>query len=194
MKTLISILFFALITASLCAQSTFEVEYKKEPVTIDDMLALLNISRLDVEIKGDFAAKKLYLDEYIVYKDSVSTKISPYPLPLTDSVFSLKVLARSVKSDSVIMIFNYKNMTMTRSYSFGNILQYILMETETENVSKTQVPLLAYTRGITKQITFNSQIHNMVDFCALRDQKIHPAQWRETSNVYPYVYFVLRIE
>ncbi len=69
--------------------------------------------------------------------------------------------------------------------------QYILMETY-PSIKQTKdeiLPLIAFTKGKFNIFEIDGIKYEGLDYCGVRDAKIHPSQWFEKFNIKDYVYF-----
>lgn len=67
----------------------------------------------------------------------------------------------------------------------------ILMETYSKNgyTTSDRIPLIAYTNGHKIKINVNNETREIVDYCEVRDAKIHPSEWNDKFDIKEYVYF-----
>lgn len=69
----------------------------------------------------------------------------------------------------------------------------ILMETLPVRTYTTQdtIPLIAYTTGHKRTVTWNGQEGTFIDYCGIRFSKTHPSEWYKKFNIKDYIYFEL---
>ncbi|MDO4159796.1 MAG: hypothetical protein Q4D41_05020 [Prevotellaceae bacterium] len=67
----------------------------------------------------------------------------------------------------------------------------ILMETYSKNgyTTSDRIPLIAYTNGHKIKLNVNNETREIVDYCEVRDAKIHPSEWHDKFDIKEYVYF-----
>lgn len=71
---------------------------------------------------------------------------------------------------------------------------HILIETALNVNQDEEIPVFAYARGIKKRMTFRGTETWAVDYCGLRDAKVHPSEWYKKFGITNYVYYTVRFE
>ena len=69
----------------------------------------------------------------------------------------------------------------------------ILMETLPTHTytAKDRIPLIAYTTGHKRTITWSGQEGTLIDYCGVRFSKSHPSEWYKKFHIKDYIYFEL---
>ena len=76
------------------------------------------------------------------------------------------------------------------------VLRSILMETYPiiKQTKDETIPLIAFTEGTPKNFEINGIQMKGLDYCGVRDAKIHPSRWFEKFNIKDYAYFEIEFQ
>ena len=76
------------------------------------------------------------------------------------------------------------------------VLRSILMETYPiiKQTKDETIPLIAFTEGTPKNFEINGIQVKGLDYCGVRDAKIHPSRWFEKFNIKDYAYFEIEFQ
>lgn len=72
-------------------------------------------------------------------------------------------------------------------YSLPDVSNHILLETKSDNTLIQNIPIFAYTSGISKKFNINGTIMKGVDYCELRDSNTSPILWYKKFKIIDYI-------
>lgn len=190
-------IFFVLLGAVVdaAAKSPFTVTYRETgDQDIIMIMGLMDITSVDAHLSGDIKGKKAVLTEFRV-KNGVKTSSEHrlfYPMP--DSAIILKAKARKVSEEKIKLYIAIKD-----TFYFPTDIEitddhHILIETALEEPIDDDIPVFAYSCGIKKDIVVKGEKVPAIDYCGLRDSKVHPALWHEKFGIADYIYYTIRFE
>lgn len=186
MKKITTLLCAVLFSALSLAQTPIYLSYKslhENNLDVAMLTILMDISTINVELKGDLKGKKAIITEHIVNGSEVKTYKLPSYSPASNSTTSIKAMSRLI-SDKKIRIF----IAVDGSYIWlkeldvNNAGDYILMETELDDTMHQDIPIFGCTKGTD---TPDRQ------YCNVRDSKVHPKDWNKELGLTNYIYYTI---
>jgi len=149
----------------------------------------------DVTLRG-----KLYGVPYKLYQVHVKngkterTEIVQKKTCVADSVQHVLFASIQEGKDTVRIVCKHQMKNDLRIAIPGRLC--ILMETylPVESTTDDAIPLIAFTEGMTKAFEIDGRKLEGLDYCGIRDAKIHPNRWFEEFNIKNYVYFEIEFE
>lgn len=177
------------------AQSTTNIKYRDMSEEIQQLASIMDVNHLSVTLQGDLKGKKIILKENLVSDSIVMTNniLTSYTTMNEDSII-INVMAHQITKDSVRIDIRSKNLFYHRKTYSLPINNHILMETNLDSTPTHNIPICAYTTGISKKFNMNGAVLEAIDYCQLRDSKISPILWKEKFKIDNYYYFTIEIE
>ena len=189
------------------AQNRVEVSYES-PDSIPDvtrgLMEFLDVYYMKITVHGDIKGKKWILWANQSNDGKVTSKpVFPYTFEFADTTATFSFYAQADKTDSAsIRIVTPRFTTAKNKYAINAEngtpynSQYILMETLPEKPYDTtqDIPLVAFTTGLVKEVTYEGKKGVSIDYCGLRFANTDPKLWQEKHKVPRFVYFSLRME
>ncbi len=187
MKKVTILLCAVLFSVLSFAQSPISLSYKlssEVDLNVAMLTRLMDISTMDVVLKGDFKGKKAIITEHIVNGPEVKTYILPSYSPVNDSITSIKVMSRetSDKKTKMFIAVDGSFILLKELDLSSDDRSYILMETELNEAMHQDIPIFGYTKGTD---TPDRQ------YCNVRDSKIHPKEWGKELGLTNYIYYTV---
>lgn len=180
-----------LCTTSIVAQDTISIRYEFPKDTfVYNLMRFQHIDALDVTVKGNLKnrAYKLYMIRNQEGKSERKELNAMFSCRM-DSVEHFSFFARPETPDTAhIRCFYGSDVDLHLPIETKHC---ILMETlPTQSYTVTdRIPLIAYTSGEEKNITFNGETMQAIDYCAVRYSQTHPSEWFEKFKIKDYIYF-----
>jgi len=194
-KQLLAIILMFITWMAMQAQSdTLLLHYSSpryDDPFIENLVKLQDVSQLRVTISGDSLKGRKLIYRCHRVLNGVSTEIRRFPIPIPVKNDCVKFLfgARAVSPDSVVIALD--GPVRSRGGERVATSGHILMETYPEqafSVSDT-IPIVAYTTGIPYKTTFSGQVAEGVDYCGLRDSRVHPQEWYGKYAIDDFIYY-----
>ena len=144
----------------------------------------------DVTLKGKINGTPYKLYQVHVKEGKAErTEIKQEKICTADSIQHFLFASIMESKESVRIICNHqtKNDWKITIPSY----QCILMETypAIKQTKEETIPLIAFTEGETGTWERNGFILEGIDYCGVRDAKVHPSRWFERFKIKDYVYF-----
>jgi len=174
------------------SQSPISLNYQSiEDLDVIMIENLMDINSVNAELAGELTNKKAVLTEYIVNGMEVSSSVLQIHTPIKSDTIIIKAKASRISEENlklyIVIEDTYYDL---RTISMVND-QQILMETELVTELAHDIPVFAYTTGVKKTVKFRGELHEAIDYCGLRDSKIHPSQWFEKFGITNYIYYTI---
>lgn len=149
----------------------------------------------NVSLQGNIKNTPYKLYQVHVKEENIErTEIVQKKPCLTDSIQHFFFASIMEGKDNVRIICNHqeKNELQITIPAY----QCILMETypAIKQTKDDTIPLIAFTEGFYHVFERNGVTFEGLDYCGLRDAKLHPSQWFKKFNIKDYVYFELKFQ
>lgn len=196
MKLFIIFVFCLVPILHISGQQSYNITYNKPNEQISQLAGIMDVGYLSISVEGALKGKKIILKENIVEENSVSTKeaVKSYAAMGADNI-TISVMCRRMANDSIKIdvrssdLFYYETF-----YQLPESKNHILMETKSTDRLEVNIPIFAYTTGISRKFNIGGEILEGIDYCELRDSNTLPVFWKEKYGIINYIYYTIDIE
>ncbi len=185
---------FCCVFCSYAQNDTLSLRYDSpdyDNTFLKNLMELQEINQKKVTVAGsDMKNKNFVLRSHhvIAGSDSISQMV-PFPLPMIGDSSAIYFGVRPVNVDSIYVVID--GPFSTRFGIRVNTENHILMETYGSlpfSVADT-IPLIAYSTGIVKELSYKGQVVKNINYCQLRDARLHPSKWYEKYGIDDFIYY-----
>ncbi len=188
----LSILIFVQIR--LYAQAV--VSYKDcDDKMLKGLMDFQGIKYFEIILHGNIKGKEAILVGH-VFKNGHETVYHDLPsIHLKNKRNSIQVWAQATEGDSVKILLQTSSFGLSRYCAMRISDSPILMETYIPKDQKPEtIPIIAFTPGLKEEMIINGEKYARIDYCKLRDARVHPAEWKEKFGLLDYLYFEIKIK
>ena len=179
------------------AESSISLEYKMvEDEDLFRLMDFLDVYRLDVKVIGEGLEGREFRVITAICQDSVFTEkgADGYSLSAQSDTLDFTFFARQTSPDTVKISWTGGGAMFEDELSVPESSHPILMETYSTGPLTTSgtVPIMAYSPGQTVEVEMFGQKGSYIDYCGLRDAKVHPSEWPAKYGIRDFVYFYIQ--
>lgn len=149
----------------------------------------------EVVLKGNMKGTPYKLYQIHVKEGKANRmEISQEKACIADSTLHFIFVSIMEKKDTVRIICNHQEKNELQIVIPA--YRAILMETylSIKPTKDDPIPLIAFTEGQPKTFDFDGVKLEGLDYCGVRDAKIHPSRWFEKFHIKDYVYFEIEFQ
>ena len=179
-------------------ESSISMEYKMvEDEDLYRLMDFLDVYRLDVKVIGEGLKGREFRVVTVTCKDSVFTEtggerggiIVSADSDTLDFIF----FARQTCPDTVLLSWTGEGAVYKNKLTVPQSTHPILMETYSDRAytAKDSIPIMAYSTGQPLEFEMNGEKQTFIDYCGLRDAKVHPKEWPAKYGIRDFVYFYI---
>ena len=101
--------------------------------------------------------------------------------------------ARQTCPDTVLLSWTGEGAVYKNKLPVPQSTHPILMETYSDRAytDKDSIPIMAYSTGQPLEFEMNGEKQTFIDYCGLRDAKVHPREWPAKYGIKDFVYFYI---
>ncbi len=197
MKRLFFLLIFATLTVTATPPRSILLTYSRpadaESRFVRDMAELQGIQSLEVALTGPVVGRDYYLTLVHSRRGVEVREELPMRLENNDEALRLRLTVRGITPDSVRLLLDGPQRFM-QPLHLTDAGQCILMETYTDGVISTRdtIPVMAFCPGVRRRIETAEGASEGINYCAVRDARLHPSKWYEFFGLEEYIYLELR--
>ena len=163
------------------AESSISLEYTMvEDEDLFRLMDFLDVYRLDVKIIGEGLEGREFRVITAICQDSVFTEkgADGYSLSAQSDTLDFTFFARQTSPDTVKISWTGGGAMFEDELPAPESSHPILMETYSTGPLTTgdTVPIMAYSPGQTVEVEMFGQKGSYIDYCGLRDAKVHPRE------------------
>lgn len=180
------------------AESSISLEYTMvEDEDLYRLMGFLDVYRLDVKVIGEGLKGREFRVVTVTCKDSVFTETggerSGIIVSADSDTLDFIFFARQTCPDTVLLSWTGEGAVYKNKLPVPQSTHPILMETYSAEPITTggAVPIMAYSPGQTVEVEMFGQKGSYIDYCGLRDAKVHPSEWPAKYGIKNFVYFYI---
>lgn len=179
------------------AESSISLEYKMvENEDLYRLMDFLDVYRLDVKVIGEGLEGREFRVITAICQDSVFTEkgADGYSLSAHSDTLDFTFFAKQTSPDTVKISWTGGGAMFEDELPAPESSHPILMETYSTSPLTTgdTVPIMAYSPGQTVEVEMFGQKGSYIDYCGLRDAKVHPSEWPAKYGIKDFVYFYIQ--